>query len=412
MSGKKETESAEEKSERKPEETDPRLIPEFNLITLGHVDHGKTSLTQALSGKWADTHSEEMKRGITLRLGYADITIYRCEKDDYYSSTKRCPKCMEECEPVRTFSIVDAPGHETLMATVLAGTAIADGALLLIAANEGIQAQTREHLMVLNISGIKNIIIVQNKIDLVTEEQALKNYKEIKELIKGTVAESAPIIPVSAQQKLNIDALLKAINRIPKRASAEGVPRFFSVRSFDINKPGTEIEKLNGGILGGSIVSGVFSVGDSIEIKPGVKRNNKWETLKTKITGLQKAGKNLEKAGPGGLVGMLTSLDPSLAKSDSLAGSAVSAAGAGGVEVRSELNLKINFFNAAEKKVSIGEPFVIVCGVARSVGAVSSVGKTVSIKLKLPVCASAGDRVALSRQIQNRWKLAGHGIVV
>ena len=412
MSGKKETESAEEKSERKPEETDPRLIPEFNLITLGHVDHGKTSLTQALSGKWADTHSEEMKRGITLRLGYADITIYRCEKDDYYSSTKRCPKCMEECEPVRTFSIVDAPGHETLMATVLAGTAIADGALLLIAANEGIQAQTREHLMVLNISGIKNIIIVQNKIDLVTEEQALKNYKEIKELIKGTVAESAPIIPVSAQQKLNIDALLKAINRIPKRASAEGVPRFFSVRSFDINKPGTEIEKLNGGILGGSIVSGVFSVGDSIEIKPGVKRNNKWETLKTKITGLQKAGKNLEKAGPGGLVGMLTSLDPSLAKSDSLAGSAISAAGAAGVEVRSELNLKINFFNAAEKKVSIGEPFVIVCGVARSVGAVSSVGKTVSIKLKLPVCASAGDRVALSRQIQNRWKLAGHGIVV
>ncbi|MFZ3077313.1 MAG: translation initiation factor IF-2 subunit gamma [Candidatus Aenigmatarchaeota archaeon] len=411
MQSKKAGETAE-KSGKKPEEIDSRLIPEFNLITMGHVDHGKTSLTQALSGKWTDTHSEEMKRGITLRLGYADITIYHCEKDDYYSSTKRCPKCMEECEPVRTFSIVDAPGHETLMATVLAGTAIADGALLLIAANEGIQAQTREHLMVLNISGIKNIIIVQNKIDLVTQEQAMKNYKEIKELVKGTVAENAPVIPVSAQQKLNIDALLKAINNIPKHARAEGSPKMLSVRSFDINKPGTEIEKLNGGILGGSIVGGTFSVGDAIEIKPGVKRDNKWETLKTKITGLQKAGNNLEKAGPGGLVGMLTSLDPSLAKSDSLAGSTISAAGAAGVEVRNDLNLKTAFFDKAEKKIAVGESFVIVCGVARTVGVVSSVGKTVSVKLKLPVCASAGERVALSRQIQNRWKLVGHGTVV
>ncbi len=411
MTNKKETDNAEE-SEKKMKEIDNRLIPEFNLITMGHVDHGKTSLTQALSGKWTDTHSEEIKRGITLRLGYADVTIYHCERDDLFSSSERCPRCMEKCEPVRTFSIVDAPGHETLMATVLAGTAIADGALLLIAANEGIQAQTREHLMVLNISGIKNIIIVQNKIDLVTEEQALKNYKEIKELVKGTVAESAPVIPVSAQQKLNIDALLKAINNIPKHARAEGNPKFYSVRSFDINKPGTEIEKLSGGILGGSIVSGNFSIGDSIEIKPGVKRNNRWEPLRTKITGLQKAGRNMDKAGPGGLVGMLTSLDPSLTKADSLAGSTISITGAAGIEVKNEINLKINFFNKADKKVSIEEPFVIVAGVARTVGVVSSVGKTVSVKLKLPVCASAGDRVALSRQIQNRWKLVGHGIVV
>ncbi len=410
MTAKKETETKEEKS--KLEEVDERLIPEFNLITLGHVDHGKTSLTQALSGKWADTHSEELKRGITLRLGYADVTIYHCIKDDIYSSSERCPKCMEKCEPARTFSIVDAPGHETLMATVLAGTAIADGALLLIAANEGIQAQTREHLMVLNISGIKNIIIVQNKIDLVTEEQALKNYREIKELVKGTAAENAPVIPVSAQQKLNIDALLKSINGIPKHARSEGAPKFFSVRSFDINKPGAEIGELSGGILGGSIVSGTFSVGDCIEIRPGVKRDGKYEILKTKITGLQKAGKNIEKAGAGGLAGMLTLLDPSLAKSDSLAGSTVTTAGSAGAEVRSELNLKVNFFDKAEKKASIGETFVIVCGVARTVGIVSSVGKAATVKLKLPVCASSGDRVALSRQIQNRWKLVGHGIVV
>src|SRR3989338_1226568 len=179
--------------------------PEINIGMVGHVDHGKTTLTEQFSGKWTDTHSEELKRGITIRLGYANFSIYK-DKDGY--TTKK----SKDAKLLRTISIVDAPGHETLMATMLSGAAIMDGALLLVAANEECpKPQTEEHLMALDIIGIRSIIIVQNKIDLVTKEQALKNYQQIKEFVKGTVAENSPVIPISAQHGININLLLEAI---------------------------------------------------------------------------------------------------------------------------------------------------------------------------------------------------------
>src|SRR3989344_589368 len=121
-----------------------REQPEINIGLIGHVDHGKTTLLKALSGKWTDTHSEEIKRGITIRLGYADATFYKCPEHGYTSNVK---KCCDKAEPSKRVSFVDAPGHETLMATMLSGAAIMDGALLLVAANEHCpQPQTKEHL--------------------------------------------------------------------------------------------------------------------------------------------------------------------------------------------------------------------------------------------------------------------------
>src|SRR3989344_1695959 len=210
--------------------------PEINIGLVGHVDHGKTTLTQALSGIWTDTHSEEIKRGITIRLGYANVSIYKCRK---------CKNCGNKAEFQRKVSLVDAPGHETLMATMLSGAAIMDSALLVIAANEECpQPQTREHLMALEITGIKSIIIVQNKIDLVNEEEARKNYDQIKKFVDGSIAKDAPIIPISAQHDINIDALLEAIEvnfKTPKRDLSKD-PIMFVARSFDINKPGLEID--------------------------------------------------------------------------------------------------------------------------------------------------------------------------
>ena len=157
-----------------PEQVNPKLIPEVNIGMVGHVSHGKTTLTQALTGKLTLTHSEELKRGISIRLGYADATFYKC-KNGHYGTSKKCPVCFEECEPERTVSFIDAPGHETLMATVLTGARLMDGAILIIAANEKCpQPQTREHLAALEAVGIKNVIIIQNKIDLVTREQAVQ----------------------------------------------------------------------------------------------------------------------------------------------------------------------------------------------------------------------------------------------
>jgi translation initiation factor 2 subunit 3 len=237
---------------------------------VGHVDHGKTTLTQALSGVWTDTHSEERKRGISIKLGYADTAFYRTSDGRYYARGKH-PDGNEDSdgELLRVVSFVDAPGHETLMAVMISGASIMDGAMLLISATEKCpQPQTREHLAALQIAGIENIVVVQNKIDIVSRERAVESHEEIRNFLKGTIAESAPIIPVSAHHDVNLDVLIQAIEDIiptPDRSSSES-GLMYVARSFDTNRPGSRPEKLQGGIIGGSIVEGSFSVGDSILI--------------------------------------------------------------------------------------------------------------------------------------------------
>ena len=190
--------------------------PEVNIGLVGHVDHGKTTLTQALSGVWTDTHSEERKRGISIKLGYADTAFYKDDNGQFYATGKRPDGGDDvESELERVVSFVDAPGHETLMAIMITGASIMDGAMLMVAANETCpQPQTREHLMALEIAGIENIVIVQNKIDLVSKERAMDSHGEIKAFLKGTIAENAPIIPVSAHHDVNLDVLIEAIEAI------------------------------------------------------------------------------------------------------------------------------------------------------------------------------------------------------
>lgn len=415
------------RKEQKAPVDESKLIPEVNIGMVGHVDHGKTTLTQALTGKWTDTHSEEIKRGITIRLGYADATFYKCQKcqgTKAYSSSPKCQSCFSEMVPLRTVSFVDAPGHATLMATVLSATSIINGAILTIAADEECpKPQTVEHLMALDIAGIKNVVIAQNKVDAVMEQEAKQSYGEIKELVKGTVAEEAPIIPISAAERVNIDALIEAIEeRMPTPPlHPEAPPRMLVARSFDINKPGTEPEKLQGGVMGGSLIRGRFSVGEEIEIFPGIDMGGKVTPLRTRITGLQKASRSLEKAGPGGLLGLRTSLDPSYTKSDSLAGSVVTHAGQG-PPILWEITLEAHLFEkvvGVKEKITVGEiktneTFMISCNIAKTVGTVTSARpqrNEVEIKLKAPICAEKGERMAMARQIAGRWRLIGYGII-
>lgn len=402
-------------------QVNPKLITECNIGMVGHVSHGKTTLTDSITGKLTLTHSEELKRGITIRLGYADATIYKCLSCGKYSTSAKCPYCFSDTEMQRTVSFVDAPGHETLMATVLTGASLMDGAILVIAANEKCpQPQTREHLTALEVVGIKNVIIVQNKIDLVSEEKALENYKQIKEFVAGTILEDSPIIPVSAQQKINIDAVIEAIEKLiptPVREQ-EKSPLMYIARSFDINKPGTAIKNLVGGVLGGAIVQGKLKLGDSIEIRPGIATEKGYLSLFTEVVGLQKAGINLDEASSGGLLGLLTKLDPSLTKSDALVGSLV------GLpeklpEVRNELKLEVKLLErvVGSKELAVVEPIKVnenlminVC-TTRSVGTVSSVKKNyVEMKLRIPVCLEERERVVISRQIAGRWRLIGFGV--
>ncbi|MCX8179522.1 MAG: translation initiation factor IF-2 subunit gamma [Candidatus Aenigmarchaeota archaeon] len=400
-----------------------KLIPEVNIGVLGHVDHGKTTLVDAITGKWTDTHSEEIERGITIRLGYADATFYKCTNCGTFSTSNKCIKCFSPTTPIRTVSFVDAPGHESLMATVLTASALMDGALLVISATEKCpMPQTREHLMTLEVVGIKNIVIVQNKIDLVSKERVLESYKEIKEFIKGTVAENAPIVPVSAQQKINIEYLIEAIEEFiptPKRDENK-LTKMFVARSFDINKPGSDIEKLVGGILGGSIAEGVLKVGDEIVLVPGLRLDGKYIQVSTKVVSLEKGGKRLQEAGPGGLVGVMTELDPYLTKADGLAGNLLCYR----ENIPPERNNLIIDVKLLERvvgtkeletmeEIKLNEILMINIGPCRSVGIVTGVkGRRITLSLKMPVYAEATERVVLSRQIAGRWRLIGYGNIV
>ncbi len=402
-------------------------LPEVNIGMIGHVDHGKTTLVAALSGVWTDRHSEELKRGISIRLGYADTTFRKCPKCEppyCYTVEKTCPRCGSETEILRTVSFVDSPGHETLMATMLSGAALMDGAVLVIAANEKCpRPQTKEHLMALEIIGVDKIVIAQNKIDIVSKERILENYREIQEFIKGTIAENAPIIPISAQQKVNLDALIEAIEETiptPKR-NLDAPPLMHIARSFDVNKPGTPPEKLIGGVVGGSLARGRLRVGDEITIRPGIKdeKRGTWEELHSEVVGITASGKSVEEATPGGLIGVATKLDPYLTKSDALVGNIL------GKEkslpdVLFEFTMDVQLLERVVgteeelkvEKIKMNEPLMLSVGTMITLGVVTSArDDVVEVKLKRPVCAEKGWRVAISRRIGSRWRLIGAGII-
>jgi translation initiation factor 2 subunit 3 len=387
-------------------------IPEANIGLVGHVDHGKTTLTRALSGKWTDEHSEELRRGITIRLGYADITYY--EDDEGFNVDG-------DGEEVRTVSLVDAPGHETLMANVLSGAAIMDGAILVIAADEECpQPQTREHLAALDIIGVDNIVIVQNKVDKVDEDRAKENYQEIKEFTEGTVAEDAPVIPVSAQHQINIDELLNAVDQeipTPDR-DPDAEPRMLVARSFDINKPGSTPDELKGGVVGGSLIRGQIEEGEEIEIRPGVRNGDRWDPVITDVNMVMQGDGSVEKGNPGGLLAIETNLDSAMTKSDGLSGNVLGRKGElpeTTKQIEIEVELMDRLVGSEDENevenIKKNEPLMINVGTGKSAGVVTQAGKNVRLDLKVPVCAEEGDRVAISRQIGSRWRLIGHGSI-
>ena len=391
-------------------------LPELNVGVVGHIDHGKTTLLSRLTGKFTDTHSEELKRGITIKLGYADTIIYK-DKEGYNNEKKGVAQ--------RYISFIDAPGHEMLMATMLSGAAIMDAAILVIAANEGIKPQTREHFMALKAKKTKNIIIVQNKIDLVTKEQAAENYKTIKEFVKGTIAENSPIIPVSAQQGVNIDKIFKELTKIeiPERDEKSN-PIFLVARSFDVNRPGKKIKDLNGGVLGGILKKGKLKVGDEIEIKPGLttKKAHKisYESLTTKILSLHKGSESVNEVIPGASISIETELDPFLTKTDSLSGCIVSKKGFL-PDISEKISVKFNLFkeifgSEGHQKVEnmkINDMLMLSVNTTITVGTIQKIkDNIVEMNLNIPIIALKGDNVGIARNIQGHWRLIGWGEIL
>lgn len=405
--------------------------PEVNIGTAGHVDHGKTTLVQAITGIWTAKHSEEIKRGMTIKLGYADASIGYCEGfegPEAYVSTGKCPDGSEP-KFLRRISFVDSPGHEALMATMLSGAMVMDGAILVIACNEPFpQPQTLEHLVALSIIGVKNLVIVQNKIDVVPKEKVLKNYEEIVNFLQNTPYKDSVIIPISALHKVNVDAVIQAIQEeipTPPRDPSKP-PLMFVIRSFDINKPGTKPKGLAGGVVGGSIMQGVLRVGDEIEIKPGVKLPKGgakdsfvYEPLVTDVVSLKFGEHSVREAKPGGLVAVGTSLDPSLTKADALVGSILGLVGKTPPivkEIVARYELLQRFVGTKElvkmTNIEAGEVLIVTVGAATRVASVTGMSKDrVTLRFREPVSTDIGMKIAISRRVLGRWRLAGWGVI-
>lgn len=410
---------------------------EVNIGMIGHVDHGKTSLTRAISGKWCDTHSEEMKRGISIRLGYADVTFYKLKTANgiVYSNKPEYQGQKAEIISQRNVSFVDAPGHETLMTTMLSGAALMNGAVLVIAANEACpQPRTIEHLMALKFAGVDKVVVAQNKVDLITKEQALLNYKAIRNFLDSYGYTTAPIIPTAATFDVNIDSLIEAVETYiptPKFDSSKPL-KMFIARSFDINKPGTLPKDLKGAIIGGSITQGAVKLGDTIELNPGLKGKTLF-----KVTSISTSNGLVSEAFPGGLIALGTDLDPSVSQNDQLRGQIAAKPGTIPDPVK-ELKLNFTMFermleqntkdqaktnviakrnetDASSQKtvIKVTEPLVVTIGTNTTVGFVTKVDpKTITINLKNESITEKGEKVALSKNINGQWRLVAYGEII
>ncbi|KAJ3011632.1 hypothetical protein HKX48_006724, partial [Thoreauomyces humboldtii] len=410
----------------------------INIGTIGHVAHGKSTVVKAISGVQTVRFKNELERNITIKLGYANAKIFKCNNEACprpgcyrsYRSDKEdnfpCERfgCKGLMQLVRHVSFVDCPGHDILMATMLNGAAVMDAALLLIAGNESCpQPQTSEHLAAIEIMKLEHILILQNKVDLIKESAAEEHHESILKFVKGTVADSAPIIPISAQHKYNIDAINEYIvKKIPipiRDFSAD--PRLIVIRSFDVNKPGAEVSELKGGVAGGSILCGVLKLGDEIEVRPGIVSKDSegkvsCQPIYSRIVTLLAETNNLKFAVPGGLIGVGTRIDPTLCRADRLVGQVL-----GGVGKLSAIytELEVNYFLLRQllgvksedkkrtkvQKLSRHEVLMV------NIGSTSTGGRVVSVKadmakilLNTPACTEIGEKIALSRRIEKHWR--------
>lgn len=232
--------------------------------TAGHVDHGKTALVRALTGIDTDRLKEEKERGISIELGFASLQL----------------------PGGRKAGIVDVPGHERFIKNMLAGAGGFDLVLLVIAADEGVMPQTREHLDILQLLQVQKGIVVLTKTDLVEEDWLELVEEEVRDFLRGNVLEDAPLLKVSAVTGEGIRELLEKIDQLAGQTAARvncGPPRLPVDRVFTITGFGT--------VVTGTLVSGVLRIGDTVEIQP--------QGLVSRIRSLQVHGEKVEEAEAG-----------------------------------------------------------------------------------------------------------------
>lgn len=442
--------------------------PTMNVMTMGHVAHGKSTLMKAMSGESTQRSSSELKANMTIKLGYASAKIYKCPKCPrprcfhYHKSTESKPNCKyaDQCgyeghlDLLRHYSFVDCPGHHSYMGTMLSAPSVVDGAILVVAANTPCPApQTAEHMSAAHMLGMSDkVIVAQNKVDLVNLQRAVENSYEIESFVRNYTEDRPRIVPICAQMECNIDAFCESLVKyipVPERDMTAPL-RMICIRSFDVNKPGTTWETLQGGVLGGTIMQGTLKVGMDVEIRPGfVVRNGgtlQAIPIHTKVISIQNGSTSLGIAAPGGNVGVQTTIDPSLTKDNLMVGALV------GVPdtlppVFNEALISYRLMNKAMRnmhatkdagdgkkrstkvKMKVGEKLLLNIGSHSCQGEVVAMdvnakfedgrvlksggifGPTCRVKLSYPACAACGTMVAVSMKLGDSWRLVGRAML-
>lgn len=412
--------------------------PVINLGVIGHVANGKSSLVKALTGVSTQKHSSELKRNITVRLGYANGKIWKCTSckepmcfqptsSDTYDHL--CVHCKSETHLVIHFSLVDCPGHNTLTETMLNGTCLMDYTILVEScANETIPAiQTAEHYSVTKEVGIKTIFSCLNKCDLFSKERE-KIKDSLTKLRNFINDDDVPLIPTCCTTGLNIDVICHYITQIPipiKDVSHN--TKMLVIRTFNINLPDTKIISIKGGVIGGSLVRGIIKIGDTMKIFPGfikmkeepTKDDSVWfyKPLECKVINIHSDKNKLHMAIPGGLIGVELDIDPALCGSNKLVGNVVFKDGfTNTVNVFEEIKVEYNMIMSC--KIILNKKDIIHINV-NSNNVKCEITKVresyVILKLEKPVCVELGDKISMSihnKDDKNKIFIFGSGVVV
>jgi len=434
--------------------------PTINLMTIGHVANGKSTSMRALSGVVTMRHTTELKNNMTIKLGYTSFKIFRVpgvHSPECFvprpSSDKEyiCPNTGKKGELIRHFSFLDNPGHQIYMRNMLVGASVADGALLIIAANapKCPEKQTEEHLIATRMLGLTNIVVAQNKIDLVTEEKAARQYEQIVNFLRRNHVGNVPVVPICAETKINIDALcahlVKRIQVVPKELN---VPtRLHVIRSFDVNKPQQikNAKDFKGGVAGCVLMQGFLKVGDELEIRPGYVTTNdmgelEFQSISVRVESLLIGKSHVQYCAPGCNVGVGLNVDPIITRSDYLVGQVLGTPGTlppvftecvieyrllktvVGAEKMEKVSKKLkpkDKLNIAIGSRTVGAE-VVKCNMTIQMqdGSLDTLYSNVDskkrmgtalLKLDHPVCYDLWTKLLITKDIGQSWRLIGCG---
>lgn len=386
------------------------IQPIVNIGMLGSVSDGKSTTVHSLSGVKTQRHSSEMKRNITIKPGYANMKIYK-DEDGY--------NVKESGEVVHHISFIDCPGHYQLIVTMMSNIKLMDGIILVVSAAEPIEKkpQLLQHIAAIRLSKIKNVIVLLNKLDLVTKKVAMERYNALVNVLTQNDIEPKRIIPVCMNHMIGVDMVLESIMEFmpPREREIDVDPLFMASRSFDVNHPNVPYTDIVGGVVGGSVLRGQFKVGDMIEICPGIITNKngtvEWEPHHTTITSIKSDTTDLQNALPGGLIGIGTDIDPYYCKNDMMAGQMI---GLKGKMPPTVLSITIQFEKIDfdyDWEPKLGSYITVITGTYCGDGKIIDYNDDdiLTITLQKPVCIDKDNMIILCEKTRDAFHIVGCG---